>query len=565
MSHRSICFLILAFLFGTASAFAGVPEDLARDLKPQSGVIIMSSEGEYLVDLDAKKGVRAGDLLTVVKAGEKIVHPVTNEVLGNLDQVKGVLQVTRVKEGYSFARSIGKVEFGRGDSVRRFSGVPASFWDYTSGGRSLYDQLRVALPSLDWQGYDEAQKQKPVRPEMTAGAPPLIFVLREGRLEVRVPEFRELYTYVVTPAAPSAIVPVPAPTAPAAIVQTPAPGATTAVVQNKMSQAEGLSYPAEYGNVLVGIEVADLDGDGAQEVAAVFPHSLEVGRVKEGKYERLHAMELGFGRKVLAIDGADLDRDGRSELYLTAADNGELRSFVVAFKDGVYQIVRENIPWYFRTGTLPGEGPVLMAQRMGGLEEDFSGPVFRVIHESGSLAEGKGVAEFSGKSLYSNFPFRTEKGELFLGQLNPWDHLKILRSNGDLLWESDERFGGSEEFIERIDPGRNRADGPNTRDAFMQKRMTIGPSGEVLIPVNEGSRLLSRLRSFDKSRVVALQWNGFTMQELWHTQPQQGYLADFRLADVDNDGKNELVQGLVFSRKGFMRKGRSALGVIELP
>ena len=30
------------------------------------------------------------------------------------------------------------------------------------------------------------------------------------------------------------------------------------------------------------------------------------------------------------------------------------------------------------------------------------------------------------------------------------------------------------------------------------------------------------------------------MKEVWHTEPQGGYLADFRVADVDNDGKEEI-------------------------
>lgn len=560
MSYRRIWLLPLSLLIGAAPAIAGVPEDVARDLKPQTGVLIQPSEGEFLVDLDAKKGVRYGDLLTVVKGGEKVVHPLTNEVLGTLDEVKGTLQVTRVKEGFSFAKPLLKGDFGRGDTVRRFAGVPVAFWDYSGGGRPLYERLRDVLPALEWQGYDEAQKQKPSRPGAVQGSPPLIFVYHEGRLEVRGPDFGELYVYSISPAvsaapAPSAVVPVAPPVA----------LAPSAIVSAKAVQPEGVSFPAEYADVLVGVEVADLDGNGSQEVAAVFPYSLEIGRINDGKYERLHAMALGFGRKIVAVDGADLDRNGRTELYLTAAEGGELRSFVVGLQGEAYRVVRENIPWYFRTVHLPEEGPVLLAQRMGGLDEDFSGPVFRVTLESGSLAQGKAVPEFAGKSLYSNIPFRTEKKELLFAQINIFDHLKVLRPNGDLLWESDERFGGSEEFIERIDPGRSASVGPNTRNLFTQKRMIPGEGGVVLVPVNEGSRALRSTRSFDKSRISAMAWNGFNLQELWHTHPQQGYLADFRLADVDNDGKKELVQGVVFTRKGLMRKGRSALGVFELP
>lgn len=562
MRCRVLSSFFVLFFATSAPALAGVAEDVARDLKPGAGVLIMPADGEYLVDLDASRGVRVGDLLAVVTPGEKVVHPVTRELLGTLDRVKGVLRVTRVKEGFSFARPIrAEGDLARGDAVRRFSGVPAAFWDYTGDGRTLYDQLRTALPGLEWQGYDEAQKGRPVRPEVVEGAPPLIFVLREGRLEVRGPDFGELYAYPLTPAARAESVPAPAAVVPAPVAP-PAP--QPAIVRNRSTEAEGLSYPAEFEGEIVGLEVGDLDADGKQEVAVAFPFRLEIGRIAAGKYERLQELELGYGRKVLAVDGADLDGDGRMELYLTAADGGNLHSFTVAF-DGRYRITRENIPWYFRTVPLPGEGPVLLAQRMGGPAEDFSGPLFRAALEGKSLTEGKPVASPKGISLYGFLPFSTAQGERLFAQINAWDRLKVLRPDGEILWESEERFGGSEEFIERIDPARTQSSNPNTRNAFLQQRMAVGDKGELLIPANEGSRLLSRSRSFDKSRIRGMAWNGFTMQEIWHTQPQQGYLADFRLADVDNDGRKELVQGVVFTRKGLLRKGRSALGVIELP
>jgi hypothetical protein len=99
----------------------------------------------------------------------------------------------------------------------------------------------------------------------------------------------------------------------------------------------------------------------------------------------------------------------------------------------------------------------------------------------------------------------------------------------------------------------------------MQARMAIAPGGEILIPVNEGRRLLGSSRNFTKSRMMAMRWNGFTLEELWHTREQSGYLADFRVADVDGDGAAEIVQALVFSKEGFRSKGRSALGLFTLP
>ncbi|MGB6411347.1 MAG: hypothetical protein WBF16_09130, partial [Candidatus Deferrimicrobiaceae bacterium] len=48
------------------NASAGVVETVREDLRPISGTVVMQQEGEYLVDLDARHGLRVGDLLSVV-------------------------------------------------------------------------------------------------------------------------------------------------------------------------------------------------------------------------------------------------------------------------------------------------------------------------------------------------------------------------------------------------------------------------------------------------------------------------------------------------------------------
>jgi hypothetical protein len=65
-------------------AIAAIIDEIARDFKSISGYVVMSSEDEYIIDLDDTKGIAMGDIFTVVKPGKKIVHPVTGKVLGTL-------------------------------------------------------------------------------------------------------------------------------------------------------------------------------------------------------------------------------------------------------------------------------------------------------------------------------------------------------------------------------------------------------------------------------------------------------------------------------------------------
>lgn len=196
LRHR----LILAFIliFGCATGLhAGVVDDIAGDFKPISGYLVMPEGAEYIIDLDDTHGISTGDIFSVLAPGKKIVHPVTKKVLGTLEEVKGILKVTRIKKSFSFARPVGKSKnIKRGDPIRRYGNLTAIFWDYTGKGRSFFSQLQKGLPDLKWQDYNRAQNSRPTQPAANADTRiALTFILTDGGLVVRDPEFSVLKSY----------------------------------------------------------------------------------------------------------------------------------------------------------------------------------------------------------------------------------------------------------------------------------------------------------------------------------------------------------------------------------
>ncbi len=161
-------------------ASAGVAETVREDLRPISGYVVMKQEGDYLVDLDARHGLRVGDLLSVVTRGKEVIHPVTKEVLGRLDEAKAVLRVTQMKSGFSVARPLTEpADIATGDIVRRFALLTAVFQGPPGQGKELYEELREALPELEWQGLFSAGERS------GAGArPDLLFALEGGELRL---------------------------------------------------------------------------------------------------------------------------------------------------------------------------------------------------------------------------------------------------------------------------------------------------------------------------------------------------------------------------------------------
>jgi hypothetical protein len=577
--------LCLTLLLPAAALAAGLAEEVARDFQPVAGFLVMPMGEEFLIDLDAAKGIREGDLFAVVKTGGKVVHPVTKEVLGTLDEVKGYLQVSRVKSGYSYARNIGgKGGFEKGDRIQRFENLPALFWDYTGRGEGLYAELRAGLPQLDWRDYAGAQAARPESPRAPQGEPAaLVFVLNENGLGVKDGAFNPLRFYpaaaslpaaaAIRPAAPPTSIqptlpaaPLPVPAAPAAgiIVRPPQPLVASggAIVRAGGRQEEGVWYSPEIKGEPVGLAVGDFDGDGRQETALAFPDRLEFSRLTGTELVAAGQVKFGSRTRAIALDSADLTGDGRPELYVTAADGKDLTSLVVEYSGGSYQATITRVPWYFRGVDLPGEGQILAGQAIGRGKNDFEGPVFRVARTGNDLRQGAEIPVPPFVSIYGFLPLADRQGTPIFANLSLNDNLQVLTPDGRKLWQSDTYFGGREAYIEREDPDVVRD--IETRFVYLKARLLAGPAGELLVPVNEGSRLVSKLREFKSSQLKALVWDGFSLREAWATRPQGGYLADFQVADIDNDGVTELVMAILFTHGGMKASPRAALVVYEL-
>ncbi|MHB1397997.1 MAG: FG-GAP repeat domain-containing protein [Trichloromonadaceae bacterium] len=587
MNWRFCMFSALLLVLPSTSLWALEPVDsVARDFKPLAGVVIMATGGEYLIDPDVTKGVREGDLFAVVKPGERIVHPTTGQVLGSLDLVKGYLQVNRVRSGYSYARLLDKGEgIERGDSIQRFEHLDARFWDYAGGGEALYESLRLALPALRWLPYGEAQSGRPASPKADpAGSAALVFVHLQGRLEVRDSQMTLLRSYPLSattqtlpqpvPAKPAPVVPAPAApaaTTPAGIVIAPAPVAAKSpsepAAAGIVPLAQGLQEDIWHGPQMlgepVGMAVMDFDRDGQMETAIAFADRIEIHRLLGRQWQSVARVDLGSRLKALALAAIDLTGDGSPELYLSAADGEQLASVVVEFTGTDFQIVSRNLPWLMRVVDLPGRGPVLLGQELMTGKVAFGEEVFLLQRQGAKLVRGAGAGVPKNTNLYGFLPLPQVDGRTVFARLTADSSLQVVTGEGEVLWRGAERVGGSEGFVERIDPEVVKEQ--MVKRLYLDAAIKPGRAGEILVPVNEGSTLLGNYRSFDKSYLKALRWDGRALEEQWHTKPQGGYLSDFTLADVDNDGTEELVMTVLFTHAGFVSKARSNLVVYELP
>jgi hypothetical protein len=321
----------------------------------------------------------------------------------------------------------------------------------------------------------------------------------------------------------------------------------------------------------VGVAVGDFDGDGSFDVATAFPRKILFGTVSNGQYQESGLLEVDSSLRLLSMTAVDVDKDGREELYMTAAekdpvgDTEEISSICVEFIEGKMQVRQRSIRYLLGSLLIPGEGRILIGQRPGEPGRTYVSPLYRFVKQEGELVKGEKFKVPTNKATVQGLVvLSNEKNQPLYVLLDLDEELMVYSAAGDNLWEGGEVVGGSEAYFIRRSSEDRLGD---TDFDYLKADLDVTADGLILVPTNEGSTRMFKTREFNKSFVTAFRWDGRSLREDWKTVPQGGSLAGFSYADVDNDGKNELVSALIFNHGTILNPQltNSALVIYELP
>jgi hypothetical protein len=467
---QNFTLLTLLMIIVGMPADAAVIDEIAADFEPLSGVVVMADNGEYIIDLDESKGIMIGDLFSVLAAGKKIVHPKTGKVLGTLEEVKGVLKVTRVKSGYSFTRPLAKAaNIKKGDIIRRYNNLPALLWDYTGNGRSFFTQLQQALPDLKWQDYETTQSNKPARPQpIPDNNDTIIFILTDRGVEVRDPEFFLLHSYDQPQAlqpissAPSTIEKKQpgAKVAPAPLVAKPEPVKSSKIETQPEVTREVVRFKPQYERAQT---IAKISGVSLMSDFIKFRNQLLMASTDGVKIAIYHVADQlipvakgapSYPGQILALKWWQPSKKGPLYLAVSSWADKSVSSDIFKLEGQRLSVVKERSPRILGTFDLDGDQrpETLLGQRFEG--EDFFGSSVKEL----KLTQGKIKTFKTAIPLPRRF---TVLGSLFAdltgdGQLETVfirGNILYIYNKKNRLYASPKEMGGSLSFLTyEIDP-----------------------------------------------------------------------------------------------------------------
>jgi hypothetical protein len=303
--------------------------------------------------------------------------------------------------------------------------------------------------------------------------------------------------------------------------------------------------------VISALAVGDVDNDGKQETVIVTPTTIMIVRFDQGRMQELKKIETNRFALNIGADIADINGNGTPEIFITAMSNNrnQLNSTVYEFSKNEFRPIVETARWYFRVIHHPARGAVLLGQRHPVGQEPFTEEIVELEWKENDYQAAARVlpgrrCNVLGVALGD---LMNDKNETALG-LDQSDKLRLFELNGKEVWTSPDPFGGSPVYatLPVSDPGA-----PGSK-VYLPVRIILADlerdgKYEAIVPLNDetAGRKLANQRIYRNGQLMALQWNGLGMSEIWHTRKISGHIQDIALADFDNDGKDELLCGVV--------------------
>ncbi len=331
-----------------------------------------------------------------------------------------------------------------------------------------------------------------------------------------------------------------------------------------------------------GMDIGDINGDGLNEVVVIDKNNVYIYQKAGNELKLLEKIPGKSYDNYLAVDVADINKDGVKQIFVTSLNNTLLDSFVLEFKNGKYVKIASDIRWFLRVLETPSGIPILIGQGYG-FDKPFDTPIHEIVWRDGKYVDDQKMKIPLGLSIYGltiDNLGTGGSGEKIIA-LDELDYLCIFEkttkpltrmftfgfSNNDLIWRSDDVFGGSNNYFENIDKTRPEE---NEKSAFVNLRIHTYDTNkdgkkEIIIVKNLSSvgRVFKHLKLFTSSEIYNLEWDGMGMAENWRTKKINGYVADYCIKDIDNDGKPEIVLALVLS-VGASLRDKSVIVVYRL-
>jgi hypothetical protein len=234
------------------------------------------------------------------------------------------------------------------------------------------------------------------------------------------------------------------------------------------------------------------------------------------------------------LDVADINGNGRPEIFVTGMLNDKVVSYVIEFKDGVYQRIADVLG-FLRVVSLSRKESILIGQGYDPVSF-FAGQPKHFIWLDGKYVPTSELPLPKEADLYG-FAYAAE-GETspLLVALSDKDQVLVF-SNGAMIWKSEESYPavgkivikpatGIDAILSRSTDEIDKSRKVKIRGRILTEDLNGDGRDEVMLPKNIGSTFLSGYKS---AEFIGLGWTGARLEQRWGIKDIPGVVLDYQI------------------------------------
>jgi len=334
-----------------------------------------------------------------------------------------------------------------------------------------------------------------------------------------------------------------------------------------------------------GFAIGDVDKDTNNEAVFISSNNIFIYRYANRRFTKIAEIQAprpdGFaGIEIgdesadtfIGVDVADINDNGTAEIFVTSlSPSNRLSSFVLEWNGTEFKTLAKGENWYYRAIKVAQKGQALLLGQRGGYTDSFSGPVYSLGWDSARYVSEDKHDLPKWVNVYGlTYGDALNEGQDSVLAIRKDGILSILDLDGQEAWTSSETYGGSNIFL--LSPAdmkatkkEGRLDDPTAmKGLYLEQRVFVtdldrDKKNEVIVVKNHDvSRgIFHRSRKFTKGHFEALAWDNVGLRSIWKTRRFSGYISDYTVGDLDNDGTDELVFAVIAKSDGPMTDPKS--------
>jgi len=503
---KKILLLMLILIPSLAFArFEKLTTDIDEMFARFSGIVVSVEDNDIITDLGREKGVYDGLQMKIYRKNEPIIHPITKQILGNKKIYIGDAEIKEVFDGYSNAK-ISKLV------------------------RSVKPGDIIAMnPPIDVEVKIE---KMPVRLEL---------LLKE--------ELSEAKNILIKDNAPITLTFTQKEEG--GIAYTVKDTKNGTLVYSKYFSDQDLgkgmgvlatrdifrSEPIDktYKSMAVG-HVKD---DGKIYIAVATRKKIDFYIFTGNKFEPAGGMDKTFNN-IQNIELADLDGDGVDEIFITEVKyETTVRSSIYEFDGNDFKEIDSNMQYIFRTVLVKGDKKIV-AQKLAA-DGSYIGMVHKFMYINGRYERGAAISGNPNINIYG-FGYSDLDNDGVNEVFHIGDDYKLNVYNGSAVkYTSVEEFGQTphyfmlkNEILEESSPTHGYKSSEvnpfvyEKRKKYIKGRVFVNSDNNIYVVQNELKyQMLVNTKIFGASKFAVYSWDGRRLRSMWQSDIFEPTISDY--------------------------------------